>query len=116
MLLRLKEQPEGEVDHENLAIMFATLNALHAREVLGSYIQDPAQIERAAESLSFDFGMMFDDSVIEMGGKRYRPRVCFVSDDGTVMPGAAEFDFLHEYSVGQFDNLDDVEIIEGHQA
>ncbi len=103
---------DGEPEHEELAISFNTLVALRLQSSLRAAGLDEERAMDLAESLTFDLAMVFDQEFIRINGKKYKPRVLFVEKDGNALPGAAEFDFLHEYAASPLDDTDDLEILD----
>ncbi len=95
--------PEGfEVGHSELAASSASLMAQVLLPLFAERM--PADIARAnVEGIVMELAYMFDEGEIMLGGKSYRPRLAFVDETGTPLPGFAEMDRLHELSDAPFD-------------
>ncbi|WP_457646255.1 hypothetical protein [Profundibacter sp.] len=103
---------DHEPEHEGLSISFNTLVALSLQKSLIAEGIDKEKARFLAENLTFDIAMVFDNEFIQVNGEKFLPRVSFVNENGEMVPGAADFDFLHEYAATPLDDLDDLEIIE----
>lgn len=89
---------ESEPDHENMVIMWNQMVAAGLQQGLRDRNMDEAAIWPLVESLTFDLAMLLDDATFTINGKVYRPRIAFADEDGALLPGAAEFDYAHEYA------------------
>lgn len=109
MKIAYEAENEG-LTTEDLAPAFNTLVALVLKNVLVEDAEiDEEKAEGLAEDLTFALATMFDHDGIVVSGKVFSPRVAFVDGD-KLLPGAADFDFLHEYAALPFDDLDDLEV------
>lgn len=97
------ELPEGvELGHNELAAATATLMAQALLPLFAERMKD--DIARAnVEGIVMELAYMFDDGEITVGNKTYRPRLAFVDEAGTVLPGLSELDHLHEFADAPFD-------------
>ncbi len=108
--MRVEFDMDGEPDHENLAIAFNSMVALEIMDVLKAEEIPYLEAQNLADTAAFALAILFDQHTIAVNGKTYRPRVCFVSEDGEALPGAAEFDHLHEYAAGALDGAADLRV------
>ena len=105
--MRMRVGMKNDVDHENLAILFNVAVAGKLRHSLIASGLDPSEVWPFVESATFDLAMLFDQGTFEVNGRVFRPRVSFVSEEGNVLPGSAEFDQLHDYGIVQEEELND---------
>ena len=97
------ELPTGyEVTHEDLA---QSAGALIAHALLPIFGENaPKDVAKAnVEGILTEFAFLFDEGEIEIGGKTYRPRLAFIDESQTVLPGAAELENFHEMVTDPFD-------------
>ena len=90
------------VTHEDLAESVA---ALIGQALLPLFADNmPVDASKAnVEGILTELAYLFDEGEIEIGGKTYRPRIGFVDDAGTILPGAAALNTLHELVADPFD-------------
>ena len=97
------ELPEGyAVSHEDLAESAGSLIAHALLPLFAENMSDDAAKANVTGIVS-ELAYLFDDGEIELGGRIYRPRLAFVDDAGTVLPGAQSLDTLNELVEDPFD-------------
>lgn len=91
-----------QVSHEDLAEATATLIA---RALLPLFAENmPEPLAKAnVEGIVTELAYLFDEGEIRLGGKAYRPRIAFVDETGTLLPGAAELTHLHRLAEEPFE-------------
>ena len=94
--------PEYVVNHGDLA---QTAGSFIGHALLPLFIEHmPEEAAKAnVEAILTELAYQFDEGQIEIGGKIYRPRMAFVDDNGTILPGAAQMDDLHAMVTDPFD-------------
>lgn len=109
--MHVEFEMDGDPTHENLAIAFNEMVALEIMDVLKAEDIPYYEAQNLADSATFALAILFDQNSIVVNGKRYQPRVCFVAEDGDVLPGAAGFGHLHEYAAGALDSAKDLKVV-----
>lgn len=91
-----------QVSHEDLAESTATLIA-HALLPLfaESMGEDLARVNVAG--IVMELAYVFDEGEITLGGKTYRPRIAFVDENGSLLPGASSLTHLHQLAEDPFE-------------
>ena len=93
--------------HEHLAILYNLVMSKHLFAQLKRSGFDETKAWNVTSAFLWDHAMMFDQhGEFVVNGKTYRPRIAFVDEQGELLPGAAEFDFLHEYAVHEVEELE----------
>ena len=90
------------VSHEDLAETASTLIA-HALLPLFAENMGEEMAKANVEGIVTELAYLFDEGEIELGGKTYRPRLAFMDDTGTLLPGAAELNHLHQLAEDPFE-------------
>jgi hypothetical protein len=83
------------VGHEDLAESAASLMA-HALLPLFAESMTEEVAKANVEGIVTELAYLFDEGEIELGGKKYRPRLAFVDEAGAILPGAAQLATLHQ--------------------
>jgi hypothetical protein len=96
--MKITFQMDSEADHESLVIIWNLMVAAELRETLKGKGIEANMAWEVVESATFGLASLLDDSQFVINGKIYRPRIAFVEEDGNLLPGAAEFDYAHEYA------------------
>lgn len=112
MKISMTLDPNYELNHEMLMSFAPTLLAL-------SLLQkgdDKEQAEEDAEGLAYEVAKVFDHSAVELNGKTFRPKICWVDEAGKILPGAANYDDLHDSAYGAMEDLDEIKIDPEFQA
>lgn len=94
--------PDYVVNHEDLAESAATLMA-HALLPLFAENMTEEVAKANVEGIVTELAYLFDEGEIELGGKIYRPRLAFVDENGTALPGIADLVTLHELAQDPFE-------------
>ena len=95
--------PEGYTpSHEDLSESAATLMA-HALLPLFAENMPDEMAKANVEGIVTELAYLFDDGEISLGGKTYRPRLAFVDENGSILPGVAEMRHLHTLSEDPFE-------------
>lgn len=90
------------VSHEDLAESAVSLIAHALLPVFAESMT--AEVAKAnVQGIVTELAYLFDEGEIELGGKIYRPRLAFVDDSGTVLPGVAALNTLNEMADDPFD-------------
>lgn len=90
------------VSHEDLAETAATLIA-HTLLPLFAENMSEEMAKANVEGIVTELAYLFDEGEIELGGKTFRPRLAFVDEKGTVLPGAAELVTMHQLAEEPFE-------------
>lgn len=96
---------DGTADHENLVGLFNLAVAARLRATLAEAGLVAEQAWSPVEAAPCDPAMPFDASTFVVNGQTFRPRVAVAQDDGTLLPGAAEFGYAHGCAAGREDEL-----------
>ncbi len=91
-----------QVSHEDLAESTATLIA-HALLPLFAENMTEELAKANVEGIVTELAYLFDEGEIRIGGKTYRPRLAFVDEAGSVLPGVAELVTLHQLAEDPFE-------------
>lgn len=90
------------VSHEDLAQSAGTLIAHALLPLFAENMSDEAAKANVAGIVT-ELAYLFDEGEIALGGRIYRPRIAFVDDTNTVLPGAQNLDTLHALVDDPFD-------------
>lgn len=106
MKISMKLDNDAVLDHEMLMSFAPTLMALSVVKKS----KDKDQAEEDAEGIVHDISKVFDHAAVELNGKTFRPRICWVDDNGKVLDGAADYEDLHDGAYGSLEDLDEIKI------
>jgi hypothetical protein len=106
MKISMTLNPDDELDHEMLMTFAPTLLALN----LLQKTDDKEQDEEDAEALTHDLSRVFDHSAVELNGKTFRPKICWVDEAGKILPGAKDYADLQDGAYGSLEDLDEIKI------
>ncbi|SDX38148.1 hypothetical protein [Litoreibacter albidus] len=101
-----------ELDHEMLMTFAPTLLALNLLQKTGDKEQD----EEDAEALTHDVSRVFDRCAVELNGKTFRPKICWVDESGQILSGAEDYVDLQDGAYGSLEDLHEVKIDPGYKA
>lgn len=90
------------VSHEDLAETASTLIA-HALLPLFAENMSEDLAKANVEGIVTELAYLFDEGEIELGGKTYRPRLAFVDETDTLLPGAEKLNHLHQLAEAPFE-------------
>lgn len=96
--MKIKMTTTDEPDHENLAQLFNLAVAVQLKESLKNAGLEQDEAWPIVTANVFDLAMLFDQGTFKINGKEYKPRIAFMTEDGKLLEGAAEFDYLHDYA------------------
>ena len=105
--MKMKVAMKNNVDHDSMAVLFNFAVAGQLKQSLMREGLEPSEVWPFVESAVFDLAMMFDQGKFEINGRVFRPRISFVSEDGNVLPGSADYDHLHDYGIVTEEDLED---------
>lgn len=97
---------DTENDHEAMAILWNLAVAADLKRSLAEAGAPSDMVWPLAEHAVFSLAMLMDHGEIIVNGRKYCPRIAFADEDGKLLDGAAEFDFLHEYAAVEQEELE----------
>jgi len=104
------ELPDGySVGHEDLAEATITLMGQALLPLFAENMSEDMAKANVAGIIT-ELAYLFDDGQIEIGGKTYHPRLAFVDDTGSVLPGVAALNTLADMTDDPFDIAPEAQI------
>lgn len=95
--MKLNLTVDFETDHDHLSQLFNMAMLANLKHVLEeSGVRQHRAFKLAGTSLE-SLARVMDEGKIVVNGKTYQPRVAFISEDGEMVRGAAEFDTLTQH-------------------
>lgn len=106
LIVKTDDELEQDGAHEELALLY---NLAIAKIVEATAPKSLSKEELTAlrDNLVWEIAMFADQGEIVVNGQSFKPRIAFADENDALLPGAAEFDYLHEYATIFDDDLEE---------